>query len=249
LAVVTQIFPNFDAALAACGSGYNDAEIADVMAYKAAIAVDPRHFAPEQATNSILSVGIAAADITERPLAVLDFGGGCGFHYFHVVAATPIPLRWAIVETPIMAERAARLAQGRFDTFTEIATAAKALGRIDLVHTSGAIQYVPEPLATLKALAQLRPRYFALARFPVWGKAQIVGLQTSPLSDHGIGPMPSSIANRQIEYPITFTNFDHVMQTLADYDIKLAIPSPSAAYGVRGQHVQGITIIFRLRTG
>ncbi len=247
MAVVTQIFPDFASALAACGSGYNDPEIADVIAYKAAIPVDPRQFVPEQAINTILSVGIAAADIADRPLTVLDFGGGCGFHYFRTIASVRTALRWAIVETPTMAGRAIIIARGRFDVFTDIAAAAKALGRVDLVHASSAIQYVTNPLGTLSALVALRPRYFTLARFPVWGRAQIVGLQISPLSANGIGPMPPAIADREIKYPITFTNFDDVMRTLADYEVALALGSPSSTYDVRGQQVQGISLIFRSR--
>jgi putative methyltransferase (TIGR04325 family) len=245
LAVVTQIFPNFASALAACGPGYNDADIADVIAFKTALPVDPRQFAPEQALNSILAVGIAAGETNHRPINVLDFGGGCGFHYFRIVAAIRTPLRWAIVETPTMAERAAKVAQGRFDVFADVAAAAEALGPIDLVHASSAIQYVPDPLATLKTLADLRPRYFALARFPLWGGAQVVGLQTSPLSANGIGPMPPNISDRQVRYPVTFTNFDDVMRTLAGYEIALAMGSPSSGYDVRGQNVQGISVVFR----
>jgi putative methyltransferase (TIGR04325 family) len=244
LATITQIFPDFASALAACGPGYNDADIADVIAYKTALPVDPRHYPPEQALNSILSIGIAAAEVADRPLAVLDFGGGCGFHYFRVVASIHTPFQWAVVETPMMAERAVKLAQGRFEVFTDIAAAA-ALGRIDIVHTSSAIQYVPDPLATLKMLAALCPRYFALARFPVWSRDSLVGLQSSPLSGNGIGPMPPFIADRNVKYPITFINFDDVMQALAGYEIALALPSPSSTYHVRGQQVQCISLMFR----
>src|SRR5690242_9931589 len=136
MAFVAEVFPDFAAALAACGPGYDNALIADVIAYKTALAVDPRNFAPEQALNSILSIGIAAAEITERPLTVLDFGGGCGFHYFRVTAAMRSQLRWAIVETRTMAERAAKLAGGRYEVFTDIGAAVTALGRIHLVHVS-----------------------------------------------------------------------------------------------------------------
>lgn len=245
MAAVTQIFPDFASALAECGHGYNEAEIADVIAYKTAIPVDPRHFAPEQAINSILAVGIAAAEIADRPLTVLDFGGGCGFHYFRAIAAMHTPLRWAIVETPTMAERAAKLAQGRFDVFTDIATAAAGLGRIDLVHASSAIQYAPDPIETLKTLAALRPRYFMLARFPVWGAAQVVGLQVSNLALNGIGPMPPNIRDRQVKYPVTFANFDSVMQALAGYEIVSVTDSPSSTYEIRGQQLRGISIVFR----
>ncbi len=245
MAVVTEIFPDFASALAACGEGYNDGDIADVIAYKASLPVDLRQFAPEQAINSILAVGISAAETVERPLKVLDFGGGCGCHYFRVAPTIRAPLRWAIVETPTMAERAAKLAPGHFDVFTTIAEAAAALGRVDLLHASSAIQYVPDPLATLTALAALRPRHLALVRFPVWGMAQTVGLQTSPLSANGIGPMPPHIADRPITYPVTFVNFDNVMRILADYEIAMAMPSPSSIYEIRGQRVPGINLILR----
>jgi hypothetical protein len=77
MAVVTDIFPNFASALAACGQGYyNDGEIADALS--TSLAVDRRQFTPEQAINSILAAGVAAAETTGRPLTVLDFGGGCG---------------------------------------------------------------------------------------------------------------------------------------------------------------------------
>lgn len=247
MAVVTAIFPNFASALAACGRGYNDDEIADVIAYKTALAIDPRQLAPEQAINSILAIGISAAETTARPLKVLDFGGGCGFHYFRVTPAIRAPLRWALVETPTMAERAAKVANGRFDVFTTIDDASSVLGGVDLVHASSVIQYLPDPLETLKSLAALHAPHFLLARLPVWGMAQTVGVQNSPLSANGIGPMPPHIADRPTTYPVTFVNFDDVMRILADYEIAMAMPSPSSIYEIRGQRVPGISLIFRAK--
>jgi putative methyltransferase (TIGR04325 family) len=245
LAEITEIFPDFASALAASGRGYNDAEIAEVIAFKTAAPFDKRTFAPEQAINSILAVGIAAAEIADRPLNVLDFGGGCGFHYFRVMASIRAPLQWAIVETPTMAERTIKIAQGKFKVFTEIALAADSLGRIDLVHTSGALSYVSNPLAALKALVGLQPRYFMLARFPVWGGRQTVALQSSPLSGNGIGPMPSTIPDREVKYPVTFTNFDDVMRAFNDYEIVLSLDQPVSYYEIRRHRVSCISLFFR----
>ena len=62
MGIVTGIFPNFASALAACGQGYNDAELADVVAYMTtAVPIDNLQVAPEQAVNSILAAGTAAA--------------------------------------------------------------------------------------------------------------------------------------------------------------------------------------------
>ena len=245
MATVTQVFPDFASAASACGAGYHDAEIADVIAYKTGLAVDVRQFAPEQAINSILAVGIAASEVTERPLKVLDFGGGCGFHFFRVTASIQAPLRWAIIETPTMAMRATKLSHGKFDVFSDIAAGVEALGHVDLVHASSSIQYAPEPLTALQSLAALRPRYFALLRFPWWMGPQTVGLQPSTLAGNGIGPMPPGMADREITYPVTFTNFNDVLRTLCDFDIALVVPSPSSIYELRGQKILGISVIFR----
>jgi len=248
LPAITQTFESFAAALAACGPGYGDGVLADVIAYKTSLIMNHRQIEPEQAVNSILAVSFCAAEVAHRPLNVLDFGGGCGFHYFRVAQATQVPLRWALVETPTMAERAARLANGRFGVFTTLAEAAEALGGIDLIHASSAIQYVPNPLVTLKALADLRARFFALLRFPVWDSPQVVGLQRSRLSENGIGPMPPHISDRQVAYPVTFLNFDEATQVLSDYEIAMLMGSPSSNYELNGRSVPGASLIFRAKT-
>jgi hypothetical protein len=89
---IIEIFQSFAAARAACGRGYDDGDLAEVIAYKTSLAFDSRQVAPEQALNSIIALGIRAAKITDRPLRVLDFGGGCGFHYFRASDALRIPL-------------------------------------------------------------------------------------------------------------------------------------------------------------
>jgi putative methyltransferase (TIGR04325 family) len=245
MTTIADIFPTYEDALRACDGGYNDSEIADVIAFKTAQPVDSRQLLPEQAVNSVLAVGFAAAECPNRPLNVLDFGGGCGVHYFRVAAAMSIALRWAIVETPTMAERAAKLSQGRFGTFTEIEAAGRHLGKIDLVHASGAIPYVPDPIATLKELAELRPRFILLARFPCWGGRTMVSVQTSFLAENGIGPMPPHIKDRRIKFPVTFTYLDDVIRALSGYDIVVAMDSPSGSYDFRGQTIPGRSFLFR----
>ena len=248
MSLVTEVFPNFAAALAACGVGYSNGDIADVIAYKTSLAFDCRQIAPEQALNSIVAVGACAAEIVARPLRVLDFGGGCGFHYFRVSHAVRTPLRWAVVETAAMAQRAIKLADGRFDVFSTTEEALEALGEIDLVHASSAIQYVPDPLETLKFLAALRARFFALIRFPIWNARQLVGLQRSRLSGNGIGPMPPGMPDREVAYPVTFVNFDEMLRVLSQYDVVLSMASPSSNYEFRGQLVPGASLIFRSKS-
>jgi hypothetical protein len=190
MAVVTDIFPNFASALAACGQGYNDGEIADALS--TSLAVDRRQFTPEQAINSILAAGVAAAETTGRPLTVLDFGGGCGFHSFRVISAIRMPLRWAVVETSIMAERAAKLAQDRSEVFTTLAEAVAVLGGEDLIHASSAIQYVLDPLVTLTVSCGFTAMAFCSGPPPGLGH----GVQTWPLSAPASVRCRSLLGNR-----------------------------------------------------
>ena len=51
------------------------------------------------------AVAAAAAGTEERPLRVIDIGGGCGIHFFQTINALPeLALDWRIVELPGMAE-------------------------------------------------------------------------------------------------------------------------------------------------
>jgi putative methyltransferase (TIGR04325 family) len=243
---ITEVFSTFEAALAASGAGYNAHDIADVIAYKTSLPFDPRQIAPEQALNSLIAVGMSAAEIANRPLRVLDFGGGCGFHYFRVRSAVRFALDWALVETPTMAERAAKVANGAFGVYSAVEQATQAHGKeMHLIHASSAIQYVPDPLETLKSLADLNAPFFALLRFPMWNVQSTICLQRSRLAGNGIGPMPPNIADREIAYPVTFVNFDEVLRIFSQYEIALSMLSPSSNYEFRGQLVRGVSLILR----
>lgn len=68
--------------------------------------------------------------------AVLDFGGGAGLHYKLARKQSP-NIRWAVVETPAMVQRARQLATDRLMFFEGIEEASNWLGKVDLVHSNG----------------------------------------------------------------------------------------------------------------
>ena len=156
-------------------------------------------------------------------------------------------LRWAIVETETMAARATNLAQNYFRVFTTISDAAVALGIVDLIHASSSIPYVPDPPAILRAFVALRPRYILLARLPLWREPAIVGVQVSPLSHNGIGPMPPNMQDREIKYPVTFMNIEEILRICDGYDVVLTIDAPSSFYIVGDKSVSCVSIILRAK--
>lgn len=122
---------------------------------------------------------------------VLDFGGGAGIHYRAARQQCP-GIRWAVVETPAMVRRAKELATDRLMFFERIDQAADWLGSVDLVHSNGAIQYVPDPLATIEALCALQAPRMMWHRVPLSDAGPKRELQTSYLSDNGPGVLPVS---------------------------------------------------------
>jgi len=116
---------------------------------------------------------------------VLDFGGGCGQHFKEANSSL---VRWAVVETPAMAERAKELSTDRLQFFTDIRSAADWLGDIDVMHSNGAIQYTPKPEEALSKLCALRAKKMLWYR--VFLGEPDIEVQVSCLGDNGPGYLP-----------------------------------------------------------
>lgn len=134
--------------------------------------------------------------------SVLDFGGACGIHYKRAALQSP-DIRWAVVETPAMAARASELSTERLRFFTSISDAAGWLGSIDMMHSNGALQYVPQPETTLETLCGLRARTMLWDRMALSNHDQVREQQVSHLIDNGPGKAPLRIANKLVRYERT----------------------------------------------
>ena len=117
--------------------------------------------------------------------AVIDFGGGCGLHYKLARLVEP-NIRWAVVETPSMADRASSLATDRLNFFTDIESATRWLGSVDLVHSNGAVQYTPDPLGTVAKLCAVNASRMLWRRLFLSDRP-IREMSRSLLAHHGPG--------------------------------------------------------------
>ncbi len=156
---------------------------------------------------------------------VLDFGGGGGNHFTiaRTALGTDVTLRWNVVETPAMAQKAQILAGDGLNFFHDIEEAAKDLGEIDLVFTSSALQYTPDPIHHLRQLTAVGARHLFITRtgFSHTGE-RLIGIQQSRLSDNGPGPVPANFPDRVIFYPYVFDPLSLVEDTIlsAGYQIR-----------------------------
>lgn len=157
--------------------GYENPELVEVV-FRKTVAYRPQGAWPE----------IVGAE------TVLDFGGGCGIHYKQ--AALPA-VRWAVVETSAMVQRAKVLETDHLKFFTSIEDAKRWLGAVDVMHSNGAIQYTLGPLAVVRELVKTSPKRLLWYRL----NFRSTGSQISRLSDNGPGKI-GGVENKKITYPV-----------------------------------------------
>ena len=165
--------------------GYESDELVDTI-YRKTVAYQPK-------ANWPLVDGLSA---------VLDFGGGAGVHYKTASRQSP-DVRWAVVETPTMVRRAKELATEKLRFFERIEEAADWVGNVDLVYSNGAIQYVPDPGATIRSLCAIAPGKLVWRRVPISEGKGRREVQTSYLSDNGPG-LGNSAAEKLVKYERTW---------------------------------------------
>ncbi len=168
--------------------------------------------------------------LVEGLTAVLDFGGGAGVHYKTASRQSP-DIRWAVVETPAMVRRANELATDKLRFFDRIQEAADWLGNVDLVHSNGAIQYVPDPFGTIQALCAVMPATLVWHRVPISDGEVRREVQTSYLSDNGPGRLSSS-AEKLVRYERTWISEQAFLEAHEGYHIAERGPDP----GEHGTH-------------
>ena len=199
---------SYDEALAACPQGaYEAEELVRVVVEKTRIAqarIQQSRMLDAGAWRTVMAAGMAQHS---GVLNVLDFGGAAGYH--HAIAqlalSERVELRWCVVETPTMARLASPLAQPGLEFFDDVVAAAGALGRVDLVFTSSALQYCPDPLHTLTQLLNVGADKFFLTRTPLAeGDETVVTTQTSMLGANGPGPLPPGHTDKAISYPVSY---------------------------------------------
>jgi putative methyltransferase (TIGR04325 family) len=231
------IYRSYDEALRSCSAnGYENDDIVRVVIDKNIAFRDQLEARPAldlAAMRTIFGVGLAC---TGRCLRVLDLGGGGGFHYF--IARTALgrttDIRWNVVETPAMAREGARIADGALKFFPGVGEAVADLGSVDLVLSSGALQYCRDPLASLRELVDARASHLFITRTSFSeSTGTIVSVQQARLSSNGPGPLAPGHEDRTVSYPIVFASRAQAECLLREsYDIRFVLTEDQGAYSV-----------------
>jgi putative methyltransferase (TIGR04325 family) len=222
-------FGSYAEALRACANaGYEHDQLVRTIVektriHRGKIASDPP-VADYAQTRLLLALVLAGAG--ERPVRVIDFGGAAGATYFaaRALLRDSPPLLWSVVETTAMAQAAERvLGTEELRFFDDIDTAREAHGGVDLVYSSGSVQYVPDPIATIRSLMACGAPYLLLTRLGLRDSEEpLISLQESNLTGNGPGPLPAGFPDALIRYPVTILPRHAVARVVAEeYEIFL----------------------------
>ena len=235
-----KLFDSYEEALCACAckSGYEENDIVSVVYEKTKIyrdSISTQHPLISEITSLRTLIGLSLATRKhEQELNVIDFGGACGTHYFLAKAllGKKVNLRWHVVETTKMVSKAIGMEDGKLAFFDDLQKAKSKFNHVDIVFTSGALQYVPKPYEFLKQLTECRADNIFITRVGLSTCSnELVIIQKSTLSANSPGAMPHGIVDRIVEYPVIFSRKDKFEEILnQNYSIKILFNEDKCAY-------------------
>lgn len=116
------------------------------------------------------------ADHNNKPVSILDFGGGLGVDFLYAVKSLGegVVGKYIIVETENVCRLGARLYH--HDTHVRFSTEVPS-DAVDIVYLDSSLQYVEDWRGLISRLALCRPDYFLFVRTPVGGTPTYVSAQ------------------------------------------------------------------------
>ncbi len=130
-------------------------------------------------SHSLLPLAVAML-ATQKPLRILDFGGAAGTDFRNLMSAIPdsAELDYQVVDLPeVCAASRCRWKGEKRICFSE--EMPKDGEQFDLVYSSWAVLYVPEPLSLLDRFAKYNARAILLVNAPFTRHASFVRVQTN----------------------------------------------------------------------
>jgi putative methyltransferase (TIGR04325 family) len=234
--------------------GYENVELCNMIADKTVIhsgILKEKPFNLIPANIFLLSaVNQSVLKLSERHLTVLDFGGACGAHYFEVrrLLSTDFSLKWFVVETEQMVKSAKN--RGLNNNELEfISSIDEVKTPIDLIYTSCALHYVPDPYECINLLIQKRAGHILFNRMMFnENDKDFVTIQKSFLSANGPGKLPEGYSDRILSYPHTTLSFKKFNNLIISngYKMEWIFDELSGSYQIKNEKITGKGVMYVL---
>jgi putative methyltransferase (TIGR04325 family) len=236
-----------EAALTCADYGYEQDDLIAVLLektkrYKNSINTS-QYLEPDiQNTRLLLAICLACNPTQPNPTQVIDFGGACGAHYFFANAffkLRNIKLQWHVVETQAMASAAKIFEDGQLHFHNTLDDMKKEIGDVNIIFASGVLQYTPDPYGILTTIVEYGAQYIFFTRLGITTEpTELVTVQTSRLSENGIGPLPDGMKDGVVKYPIVLAQKERVEEILRrNYEIQMVWKEHEAAYRWNGHSI------------
>lgn len=187
-----------------------------------------------------------------KEINVLDFGGSCGGHYFHLrnIVDKNLKINWVVVETPTMVNFAQKLATNELSFCSNFEDAVKRLGHIDLIHTSGTLQCVDVPEKYLDDILNCNAKWIFFNRLAL-NKIDrtVISIHSSKLSWNGIGELPVGYTDKWVKYPFTFISEKVFLEKVQlKYTLIAKNFDQSGMFPINGEDIVGYGLLCKRKT-
>ena len=185
---------------------------------------------------------------SKRDLTIFDFGGACGTHYFKINRFRPkdVTLKWFVVETPQMVKSAHEKGIGNKELIF-ISSLKDIKTNIDIIHSSCALHYVPDPYEIISMLISIKADWILFNRMMFnENDRDFVTVQKSFLLANGPGRLPIGYADKIISYPHTTLSFQKFNSffTRNDYEIDWIFDELSGRYQIKREKIIGKEMLY-----
>jgi len=182
---------------------------------------------------------------------VIDFGGACGAHYFHLrnLVSKNLKIKWIVIETPTMVKYAKELETEELSFVDNFQDALERMPRVDLLHTSGTLQCVDAPQAYLERIFKCQAKWVLFNRLGLNRlDRDVFTIHKSKLSWNGIGALPEGHTDKWIKYPFCFQSERKFLQALEEkYRIVAKFNDTSGMFAVNGEEIVGYGLLCEIK--
>ena len=251
-----KIYSSYEEASKTCGNTpYQEEELIKVILSKTKnfinkIENDSVPVWPTSAYSKISVINPIIESNKER-INVVDFGGACGAHYFHLrkLISKKIKFNWVVVETPKMVQHANELSNEELSFSDSLEETIKKIPEIDLLHTSGTLQCVDNPHKYLEIILTSGSKWILFNRLGLnKGNSDIVTVLNTKLSWNGIGELPEGISDKWISYPFTYmSEITFLNRVKENYDIVAKFEESSGIHRLNKVNTIGYGLLCKLK--
>lgn len=136
-----------------------------------------------QGDDALLGMLVSTIKAGNRPVSIVDFGGGAGISYIHARSSISgdVSLRYRVIESAPVVDEGKRLFVEN-DEISFSTTFPEPGEPVDVVFVSTALQYVEDTNQILKKMAMLGPTYFLFVKLSA---GEIPDFVTTQVNVHG----------------------------------------------------------------